>query len=304
MMIAAAAKPLILIVDDTPTNIQILAESLAADYRIKVAASGRAALDVLARQSAPDLILLDVMMPDMDGYELCRRLKQDAATAGIPVIFITALSEVTDEERGLRLGAVDFITKPFHLPIVKARIQNHIKLKMMTNLLESMAWMDGMTGIPNRRRLDEALDIEWNRAQRSGSPLSLILADIDYFKEYNDHYGHVAGDECLKAVAAALAASVTRAGDLVARYGGEEFVLLMPNTAIAGARLLAEQLRSCIESRQIPHAYSSTSRWVTISAGYASIVPKPEIGASALQEEADRMLYLAKKSGRNRVHGL
>ena len=297
-------KPSILIVDDTPTNIQILAESLTADYRIKVATSGQAALDVLDKQGLPDLILLDVMMPDMDGYEICRLLKQNPETIGIPVIFVTAMSEVDDEERGLKLGAVDYITKPFHLPIVRARIQNHIKLKLMSDILESMAWQDGLTGIANRRRFDVALETEWKRAQRAGAPLSLIMVDIDHFKEFNDHYGHGAGDTCLKRVAALLDSSVTRAGDMAARYGGEEFVLLMPGTDIDGARLLAEQLRSRIEEQRIPHERSNSSSCVTISAGYASVIPSQDGDASTLLEEADQMLYSAKRSGRNRVYGL
>lgn len=303
-MITEQHKPLILIVDDTPTNIQVLAEALGVDYRVKVATSGQAALEVVARQGVPDLILLDVMMPDMDGYEVCRQLKQNPETNSIPIIFVTAKNEVADEERGLRLGAVDYITKPFHLSIVKARLQNHLKLRMITNLLETMAWLDGLTCIPNRRRFDDALNTEWKRAQRTGTPLSLILMDIDYFKDYNDNYGHVAGDTCLKSVASALASSVTRAGDLVARYGGEEFVLLMPETDGQGARQFAEQLRSNIEALCIPHDYSGAACWVTISVGYASVVPILGGEASILFEEADRMLYQAKNAGRNRVHGL
>lgn len=303
-MNAEQPKPLILIVDDTPTNIQILAENLAADYRIKVAASGKAALEVVAKQDAPDLILLDVMMPLMDGYEVCSRLKHNPATSNIPVIFVTAMNDGADEERGLKLGAVDYITKPFHLPIIKARIHNHIKLKLMTDLLESMAWIDGLTGIPNRRRFDHVLEAEWKRAQRAGTPLSLILVDVDHFKDYNDHHGHSAGDICLKQVASTLASSVTRAGDLVARYGGEEFVLLMPETDIKGVRLFAEQLCMLTEGQKIPHGCSSASSWVTISAGYASTVPNQDGKASDLLDEADQMLYRAKNDGRNRAHGL
>lgn len=297
-------KPLILIVDDVPTNIQILAESLAGDYRVKVATSGQTALEIMAKQDVPDMILLDVMMPLMDGHEVCARLKQDAATKHIPVIFITAMDEAVDEEQGLKLGAVDYITKPFHLPIVKARLQNHLKQKLLTDQLESLVWLDGLTGIPNRRRFDEALEREWKRAQRGVSTLSIILLDVDHFKDFNDQYGHGAGDVCLKKVASALAAAVTRAGDLVARFGGEEFVVLAPETDIAGARQLAEQLCGCIEAQRIPHEYSSASPWVTISAGYASVIPKPGGNVAALFEEADNMLYYAKKTGRNRVYGI
>jgi diguanylate cyclase (GGDEF)-like protein len=296
-------KPLILIVDDIPENIWMLEESLMADYRIKIALSGKAAFDMMDKHGLPDLILLDVMMPDMDGYEVCNRLKQDPVTSGIPVIFVTALNETDDEERGLKLGAADYITKPFNLPIAKARIKNHINFKLMTDTLKSMAWLDGLTGIPNRRRFDEVMEAEWKRAQRTGTQLSVILVDVDHFKDFNDHYGHIAGDSCLKMVASTLASSVTRAGDLVARFGGEEFALLTPGTSTDGVRLLAERLRSNIEKQHILHECSSASSWVTISAGYASVIPSKNGSPSMLLEEADQMLYCAKKLGRNRVHG-
>lgn len=302
-MTIETSKPLILIVDDTPTNIQVLAENLINDYRVKVAASGETALETIALQGAPDLILLDVMMPDMDGYEVCRRLKEDPQTSAIPVIFVTALNGGEDEERGLNLGALDYITKPFYLPVVKARIRNHIRLKQMTDMLEAMAWIDGLTGVPNRRRFDQALENEWKRAQRNHLPLAMILVDVDYFKAYNDSHGHGAGDLCLKQVATLLAAMVSRSGDLVARYGGEEFVMLMPETDAEGARRIAERLCLNIESQQIPHSGSEVSCQVTISAGYAAMIPEAEQAASALLDEADRMLYLAKNAGRNCARG-
>jgi len=296
-------KPLILIVDDTPTNIQVLAENLIQDYRIKVAATGTAALETIAKQGAPDLILLDVMMPDMDGYEVCRILKADPKTCDIPVIFVTAMSDVHDEEKGLNLGALDYIAKPFYLPVVKARIRNYIRLKQMTDLLESMAWIDGLTGIPNRRRFDQVLEQEWRRAQRNQISLALIMVDVDYFKSYNDFHGHGAGDMCLKRVASQLSMLVSRPGDLVARYGGEEFVILLPETDSDGAWLIAEQLCRRIEAQQIPHASSKVSRWITISAGYASLVPQSEQPSSLLLDHADSMLYQAKYTGRNQAFG-
>lgn len=300
---AGLAKPLILIVDDTPTNIQVLAENLIKDYRVKVAASGEAALRTIAQQGKPDLILLDVMMPDIDGYEVCRRLKADSQTRSIPVIFVTALNTGSDEERGLSLGALDYITKPFYLPVVKARIRNHIHLKQMTDLLEEMAWIDGLTGIPNRRRFDQMLEIEWKRAQRTHLSLAIIMVDIDFFKAYNDSYGHGAGDICLKKVAAKLATIVSRPGDLVARYGGEEFVVILPETDDVGAGIIAEQLCRSIECLQIPFAQSETSSWVTISAGYAALIPHAEQAPASLMDEADHMLYQAKDAGRNCAQG-
>lgn len=295
---------MILIVDDTPTNIQVLAVALRADYRVKVATSGKAALAIANHpNSRPDLILLDVMMPEMDGYEVCRRLKQEPATKSIPVIFVTAKSDVTDEEHGLRLGAMDYIVKPFHLAIVRARVQNHINLKIKSDMLESLALVDGLTGIPNRRRFDEALEHEWRRAQRNGTPLSLIMADIDHFKAYNDNYGHGAGDQCLKAAAKALANALERPSDILARYGGEEFAAVLPDTNANGAHLLAERLRANVAALTLPHGFSSVEDHVTISVGYASLEPIPDQSPLELLQLADKRLYQAKEEGRNRVCG-
>ena len=300
-MKTAPAKPTILIVDDTPANIHVLAEALREDYRVKVAASGAAVFEIIAKQGTPDLILLDVMMPGMDGYTVCRRLKDDPQTQHIPVIFVTARSESEDEEVGLRLGAMDYIAKPFHLPIVLARVRNHIQLKRKTDLLEKYAMLDGLTGIPNRRRFDETFDIEWKRAQRSGSPLALIMVDIDFFKQYNDHYGHGAGDACLRKVAGTLSAAVTRPGDIVARYGGEEFVVLMPDTDAEGARMIAERIRELVVAQAIPHEASAAAPVVTSSLGAASLIPDASLVPARLLEIADRRLYFAKAAGRNRV---
>lgn len=294
-------KPQILIVDDTPANIQILAEALRNDYRVKVAPSGKAALELIAKQGLPDLILLDVMMPEMDGYEVCRRIKGELASKNLPVIFVTAKTDTVDEELGLRLGAVDYITKPFHLPIVLARVRNHIQLKLKTDLLEQHALLDGLTGIPNRRGFDETFDVEWKRALRSGRPLALIMADIDFFKQYNDHYGHGAGDDCLRKVAGAMSAAVTRPGDLVARYGGEEFVVLMPDTEAEGARLIAERIRELVEAQAIPHEASAAAPVVTLSLGVAFLIPDATLVSARLLEIADQRLYRAKVAGRNRV---
>ncbi len=294
-------KPLILIVDDTPTNIQVLAESLRVDYRVRVAGSGKTAFEIIAKVGAPDLILLDVMMPEMDGYEVCRRLKQVPETRDVPVIFVTAKADTLDEEYGLNLGAVDYIAKPFHLPIVAARVRNHINLKIKTDLLESQAMLDGLTNIPNRRRFDETLASEWKRALRSGTQLSLIMADIDFFKRYNDHYGHGVGDECLKKVAAALASSTDRPSDLVARYGGEEFVAILPDTDAAGAQAIAERFRSHVERMKIAHEFSEVSNFVTVSVGLACVIPTIDMQSADILKHADGMLYQAKESGRNRV---
>jgi len=298
---AVTAKSVILVVDDTPINVQVLAEALRADYRVRTATSGQAALDSIAKHGVPDLVLLDIMMPGIDGYEVCRQLKNNSTTQNIPVIFVTAKTDTIDEEYGLRLGAVDYITKPFHLPIVTVRVQNQINLKLKSDLLESLALLDGLTNLPNRRRFDEALENEWKRTRRANLPLTLIMADIDFFKGYNDQQGHRTGDICLKKVAAALAEAIHRPADLVARYGGEEFVVLLPETDAEGARLIAERLRAGVESLRIPHPASKMSSWVTISAGLASNRFEDTETASDLLERADKQLYRAKAEGRNRV---
>ncbi|CAK0746438.1 two-component system, chemotaxis family, response regulator WspR [Gammaproteobacteria bacterium] len=293
-------KPVILIVDDTPINVQVLAEALRADYRIRTATSGQGAVDGIAKHGVPDLILLDIMMPGIDGYEVCRQLKSNLTTQNVLIIFVTAKADAVDEEYGLRLGAVDYITKPFYLPIVTARVQNQINLKLKSDLLESLALLDGLTNLPNRRRFDEALENEWKRAHRANLPLTLIMADIDFFKGYNDHQGHRTGDICLKKVAASLAEAIHRPADLVARYGGEEFVALLPETDNEGARLIAERFRAGVESLRIPHPDSKVSSWVTVSVGLSSTLDGAET-ANDLLEHADKQLYRAKAEGRNRV---
>jgi diguanylate cyclase (GGDEF)-like protein len=293
--------PMILVVDDVATNVQILAETLSPVYRIKVASNGEDALEI-AQRERPDLILLDVMMPNMDGFEVCQYLKESPITRKIPVIFLTGLNGESDEERGLNLGAVDYIAKPFKIAIVKARIRNHIRLKQQADLLESLALLDALTHIANRRRFDETLITEWKRAKRDETPLSLIMMDIDYFKQYNDHYGHGAGDDCLQKSATALAKCLDRPGDFVARFGGEEFVVILPNTDQKSALYIAERLRNCIENLGLHHGYSEAESVVTISVGVATQLSiqdyfLPQI----LCDAADNALYLAKESGRNRV---
>ncbi len=299
------ARQTIMVVDDAPENIDLLCEALGSDYRFRIAINGENALRIASSASdKPDLILMDVTMPGMSGYEVCQILKQSPDTQDIPVIFVTARGESLEVETGLKLGAVDYITKPISPPIVRAKLRNHINLKLKADLLESRASLDGLTSIPNRRRFDEALETEWKRALRAASPLSIIMIDVDHFKAYNDCYGHGTGDICLKTVAAALAAeAATRSQDLIARYGGEEFIALLPGTDTNGAHVLAERLRSRVEELRLPHECSDTSRWVTISVGYASLVPSQDNSARQLLQDADRMLYQAKTEGRNRVRG-
>ncbi len=294
-------KQSILIVDDMPINIQVLAGTLKTAYPLKIATNGKKALEIALSEDPPDLILLDIMMPEMDGYEVIRQLKRNNRTKSIPVIFITAMAEVEDETKGLAMGAVDYIVKPFQLPIVKARIKTHLALKYKSDLLEKLASVDGLTGIPNRRMFDEVLEKEWRRAMRESGPLSLVMIDIDYFKPYNDNYGHASGDECLSRVARALHESLNRAADLICRYGGEEFAAILPGTDAEGAAAIAEKIRLNIEALNIPHCRSDAADHITISLGAATVIPSAEYSIKDLIEHADKMLYEAKDKGRNRV---
>lgn len=294
-------KPLILITDDTPSNIHILLQELKSDYRIKVATNGELALEIANGPDKPDLILLDVIMPGMDGFEVCKRLKSNPDTHHIPVIFLTALGSSTDEEKGLDLGAADYITKPFVLPVLRARVRNQIALKRSIDLLETLAFLDGLTRLNNRRSFDEALDTEWKRARRSGLPLSLLFADIDHFKKLNDHFGHGHGDICLTRVAECLSETVMRPADFVARYGGEEFVALLPETDELAARDIAERFRKSVEQLGIRQAPGLDQTFVTVSVGCASRLPQTEGSPILLVEAADMALYRAKREGRNRV---
>ena len=294
------APATILIVDDAPSNLAVLTEALRSEYEVRIASSGAQALR-LVEESAPDLILLDILMPDMDGYEVCRRFKARAATRNIPIIFLTAKGDVADETLGLALGAVDYIVKPVSVPIVQARVRTHVELKRRGDLLETLSMRDGLTGIANRRRFDECLERAWRHGMRCATPLSVIMADIDDFKAYNDAYGHMAGDVCLKNVARALAGVLRRPGELAARFGGEEFAMVLEDTSLAGAQHLAEAMRLTVRALDMAHAGSRAAPIVTVSLGVASVVPVGGLSPEALLHSADRMLYQAKQAGRDRV---
>lgn len=300
-----SVKPLkqkILIVDDMPANIKVLGQVLRNEYEIVIATSGPKALELAASDNPPDLVLLDIEMPGMDGYEVCKRLKNEDKTRNISIIFVTAKKEEDDETRGLELGAVDYIVKPFSIPIVKARVKTHLKLKVQTDLLEELTSLDPLTNVANRRRLDEVLKIECSRSRRSGSSLSLIFLDVDYFKSFNDIYGHAAGDECLIKVAAALKSALYRDTDFVARYGGEEFVAVLPETDLQAAIFIAERIKREIAGLKIEHAGSDVADQLSVSMGVLSnsaedysYLPVEMIKA------ADALLYTAKEQGRNRI---
>jgi diguanylate cyclase (GGDEF)-like protein len=290
----------VLIVDDDAINRDVLADLLQSLCTITVAKNGRNVVEWAARHQ-PALILLDVMMAELDGHEVLRRLKAEARTAHIPVVFITGLDSTSDEALGLSIGASDYITKPFSPAVVRARVAIHLQLARQRNLLEVQAHVDGLTELPNRRRFDEYYAAEWSRAQRNGTTLSLMLLDVDCFKQYNDHYGHAMGDQVLREVSRVLSTSLHRPADLGARYGGEEFVLVLPETPQPAAMQIAERIRERIEALGIPHDGSVCAPAITISVGGATLAPGQNETMEALLAAADQHLYLAKGEGRNRV---
>jgi len=290
----------ILIVDDDPLNIKLLIGMLANQYEILFALTGEKACQ-LAEKYQPDLILLDILMPIQTGYQSCQILKSQDSTRDIPIIFITSLTDNEDEEKGLQYGAIDYIYKPMKPAIVKSRINNQLKLKHALDQLKQQATRDALTQLANRRRFDEFLIQEWQNMQRLAQPLSLIMIDIDYFKPYNDYYGHAGGDECLYQVATAMKKAITRPTDLLARYGGEEFVCILPATPLEGARHIAKKLNVAVNSLNLPHEKSSTAPHVTISLGVSCTVPTSEKTYAQLLNTADTLLYEAKESGRNCV---
>lgn len=296
--------PRILLVDDQPINLEVLKQVFGSDHVLMEARNGLDALRLCRGQPRPDLVLLDILMPGIDGLEVCRQLKADPLTADIPVIFVTAQSTADEETTALKCGGVDFISKPITPAVVRARVKTQLTLKQQRDQLQALAMVDGLTGIANRRRFDEALQLECQRTQRHRSSLALLLIDIDHFKAYNDYYGHQQGDACLKQVATSLAAGCRRAQDLVARYGGEEFICLLPDCDLDNARLKAEELRQGIAALGLPHVASPTASHVSISIGVAVCLGAHAKSISDPQQliaAADKALYAAKAAGRNQI---
>jgi diguanylate cyclase (GGDEF)-like protein len=305
----------LLIVDDDPLAIQSLYNVVDEFGAIRFATSGHAALLLMAEDEA-DLVLLDANMPDLDGFATCRLLKNEYPET--PVIFVTAASDPASEVQALEAGAVDFISKPLNPPVVKARVRTQLQLKENSDRLRQLSKLDPLTGLANRRALDEQLEKEWRRGMRDRTPLAMLMLDIDHFKTFNDHYGHMEGDRALKLVADTLKACASRVGDLVARFGGEEFSVLLWNCDQSQALTVAEKIRQAVANLEIPHAKSAVASHVTVSVGVAGGVPThpsisfgsgahphgalPELPSQrALFDRADAALYLAKQDGRNRV---
>ncbi len=299
---APAGKARLLVVDDQPINIQVMHQIFAGQYQIFMATSGQQALD-FCRRTPPDLVLLDVVMPGMDGYEVCTTLKADSVTSNIPVIFVTAHTEAAQITRGLEVGAVDFISKPVNPAVVRARVKSQLTLKFQSDVMHKLVFLDGLTGVFNRRYFDQQLTIELARSARNQTPLALIMIDVDFFKRFNDRYGHQAGDDCLRTIAQTLKSTLHRPADLVARYGGEEFVCILPETPFSDAMGIAQELESKVHQQGISHADSDVASVVTVSLGVAGCSGNTPISSAMLITLADEQLYCAKNAGRARACG-
>lgn len=293
-------RAVILIVDDEISNIEVMNAALEERYEICFATSGEEAI-ALAASVLPDLILLDVVMPGMDGYEVCRTMKRNALLADVPIIFSTGLNDESAEALGLSLGAIDYITKPIQPVILSARVRNHIELKRLRDQLAKMSVTDALTGLSNRRHLEQVLMTETARLARTGEWLSFIMIDIDFFKRFNDTYGHPVGDRCITMVAAALNRAVRRAADVSARYGGEEFACVLPAASPEMALAVANDIQAQVRSLGIPHTASGVSSYVTVSVGVTSARCRPGMSHERWVEHADAQLYVSKMEGRNRI---
>jgi diguanylate cyclase (GGDEF)-like protein len=295
-----AQRPKLLVIDDQPINIRLLHEVLRNEFEIFMAMDGVQAIRK-AQSLSPDIILLDIVMPGMDGYEVCERLKSAPETADIPIIFVTSHFDESEEVRGFEMGAADFIHKPINPIITRARIHNQLALRQQKEMLRSIASLDGLTGIANRRKFDEELQTGWLQCARNQLPVSVLMIDVDLFKQYNDRYGHQMGDKCLQSVAVTIKNSLQRPCDLVARYGGEEFVCLLPDSNLSGSVFIAEKVLASVRDLAIEHIDSGHDV-VTVSIGVACVIPKPEGSPVKLVEAADQALYVSKNNGRATIN--
>ncbi|WP_414752765.1 diguanylate cyclase domain-containing protein [Anabaena sp. CCY 9910] len=324
--------PLILVADDDKTIRMLLREAMEKEgYRVVEVTDGKQCLDAYEAVK-PDIVLLDAMMPVMDGFTCCKQLLQIArnnlitALANLdtdsglgstvisrlwertPILMITSLNDAESVDRAFEAGATDYITKPIHWAVLRQRLrrllqqaQVYKQLEAANMALQHLANVDGLTGLANRRRFDNYLNTQWINLVQKGAPLSLILCDIDYFKFYNDQYGHPAGDICLQKVGSVLSYKAQKHQDLVARYGGEEFAVIMPYTHAKGAIYVAHTIQTSVRDLQITHDKSAVSQHITLSMGVATITPTWESSPSDLIAAADKALYKAKESGRDRI---
>ncbi len=308
-------KLLVLLVDDSRTITEFLVRALDGfGYRHVQAGDGASAI-MMYEQYKPDLVLLDVVLPDMQGYDVARALRANGAAQWVPIIFLTSRTSEEDLVKGIEAGGDDYLTKPVSLAVLKAKLHAmqrivamRLRLMELTRELSAanqqlarLSQEDGLTRIANRRMFDLILTREFDRARRENAPLALLLIDIDHFKRLNDSLGHQAGDDCLRRLAEVLRTTFKRGTDLVARYGGEEFAVVMPNTPLTGARLMAETFRLTLLNAALHHPDSPLGGHITVSGGLVCGVPQRGHSPEALVRSADEALYSAKADGRNRI---
>lgn len=289
----------VLVVDDEPINIEVVKSILHDQFTVETASCGREALKQAVR-FLPDAILLDVVLGDLTGIEVCQQLKGNPDTRDIPVLFLTSLESRANEQMCWDAGGVDFILKPVNPDTLLNRLRVHLTLKLQSEYLKSLAFLDGLTGLYNRRYFDEQMQRLLAQMHRNKHPLSVLLMDVDYFKRYNDSLGHLAGDDCLKRVANSLAMVAQRPLDMACRYGGEEFAVILPGSDSEGAMVVAKRVQQAIEQESIHHPESPWQR-VTLSIGVATCQSHSLRGCDNLLRLADEHLYNAKNQGRNRI---
>jgi diguanylate cyclase (GGDEF)-like protein len=294
-------KNSILVVDDEAMNITALTHILKQDYTVYVEKDGLGCIEA-ARELTPDLILLDILMPAMNGFEVITALKKDDITRDIPVIFVTGLNNAQDEEMGFVLGAADYINKPFSAAVVKLRVKNQIQIINQMRIIHNISITDALTGIGNRRFFYTQLEQEWQRSLRQQTPISFLMLDIDHFKAYNDTHGHMQGDMVLRETAVLIQNGLSRAIDKAARWGGEEFAVILPDTTLEGAKLVAERIRQSVEEYAFMMDEKSPTK-ITVSIGINCNVPKRTefYSLEAFVSDADKALYHAKATGRNKI---
>jgi diguanylate cyclase (GGDEF)-like protein len=307
----------ILVVDDSKTLRYATAKMIERMGHLAIVASNGVEAIELFEQEKPGLVLLDVMMPDVDGYKVAKQIRTMSADEWVPIIFLSAKEDDQDLERGIEAGGDDYLVKPVSYVVLNSKIRamqriNDMRQKLLylsrelasaNRELERISHQDGLTGIANRRYFDYFVNRELALARRTQADISLILCDVDFFKKFNDNYGHLSGDECLRKVATAIKGCCRRPTDLAARYGGEEFVMVLPNTNYAGAVLVAESMRVAVENLAIAHGFSQAAPVVTLSAGILACIPTDDTTVDAMITKADEALYQAKQTGRNRYIG-
>lgn len=300
----------ILVADDDPFIRHMLTRYLEREgYQVVEAPHGEAALN-LYFYHLPDLVLLDALMPVVDGFEVCRRLQGLTQGNLAPVLMITGLEDEKSVDQAFEIGVVDYVTKPINWAVLRQRVRRlilqhrlEIQLREANYQLQQLTLIDSLTQVANRRRFDEYFLQEWGRCVRDRLSLALVICDIDHFKDYNDHYGHQAGDRCLQEVAKVLSQCISRPADIVTRYGGEEFAVILPNTTLEGATVISQRLVTAIQQRGLPHD-TAPSTIVTISCGVASVLPRVDYLPSDLVFTADQALYQAKAQGRNQYRAI